>query len=601
MAASSSYSVWREIKGSGKNVARGARIAEPADPKEVIEVLVRLKRKTKLPGPPKPGQRMTRKNFEAKHGSDPADIKKVRAFAKHFRLAVAQVLPAERSLILRGKVADFEKAFKVELRRHRFDNDASYRGRVGPISVPSAISSAVVGVFGLDDRPVVWRALRVSAPDAAAAAGGSQTPGPTTDFFPNALARLYNFPTDVDGTGQNIGIVELGGGYTNQDLATYFAKAGVAHPPSFATRPVKGGATNTPNPQPPSAKEQPDVEVLLDMEVAGTIAPGAKLFMYFVKDGSDKQILLGISAAVHDKAADISVLSLSFGGPEYDSTTMGTGQGAAALSQWQDNLNDIFQGAGQLGITVCVATGDQASYCIPIGSQNFDGKAHTSFPASSPYALACGGTHIVTPTAGNPVEEVWHPVKGVGTGGGISRYFALPSYQSGIVTENSVNPTGGPGRGVPDVCADAANESGYRVLCDGMWWPDPTSNPQRPPIGGTSASTPLWAGLIALMNQSLQTRIGFINPLLYKIGSPSAAFFDVSKGNNGDYHAKAGWDACTGLGSPNGVALLAALKPLLSRVTNTVAKGRVVAKGRAVAKRRVAAQRRRAKQPRRHR
>jgi kumamolisin len=596
MAASSSYSVWHEIKGSGKKVARGAHVAEPADPKEVIEVLVRLKRKTKLPGPPKPGQRMTRKAFEAKHGSDPADIKKVQAFAKHFRLAVAQVLPAERSLILKGKVADLEKAFKVELRRHRFDNEASYRGRVGTISVPSAISDAVVGVFGLDDRPVVWRALRVEAP-AAAAAGGSQTRGPITEFFPNQLARLYNFPTGVDGTGQNIGIVELGGGYRNQDLGTYFAKAGVAHPPSFVTRPVKGGATNAPA---PNDQDQPDVEVLLDMEVAGTVAPGAKLFMYFVKDGSDKQILLGISAAVHDKTADISVLSLSFGGPEYDTTTMGTGQGDAGLSQWQDNLNDIFQGAGQLGITVCVATGDQASFGIPTNSPYFDGKAHASFPASSPYALACGGTHIVTPTAGHPVEEVWHPATGVGTGGGISRYFAVPSYQTGIVTQKSVNPAGGTGRGLPDVCADAAQESGYRVLCDGLWYPDATSNPQRPPIGGTSASTPLWAGLIALMNQSLKTRIGFINPLLYKIGSPSGAFFDVTKGNNGDYQAKAGWDPCTGLGSPNGVALLAALKPLLSRAAKTVAKGRTKV-GSAVAKGRATAKRRRPKQPRRHR
>ena len=128
----------------------------------------------------------------------------------------------------------------------------------------------------------------------------------------------------------------------------------------------------------------------------------------------------------------------------------------------------------------------------------------------------------------------------------------MPDYQRGIVTQKAVNPAGGPGRGIPDVCADAANESGYRVLCDGAWYPDATAAPQRPPIGGTSASTPLWAALIALINQGLQTRIEFINPLLYKIGSPSAAFFDVTRGNNGDYQAKTGWDPCTGLGSPNG-------------------------------------------------
>ena len=151
----------------------------------------------------------------------------------------------------------------------------------------------------------------------------------------------------------------------------------------------------------------------------------------------------------------------------------------------------------------------------------------------------------------------------------------MPDYQQGIVTQNAVNPAGGPGRGIPDVCADAANESGYRILCNGAWYPDATADPQRPPIGGTSASTPLWAALVALINQGLQTRLGFINPLLYEVGSPSAAFFDITQGNNGDYQAKTGWDACTGLGSPNGVALLAALKPLLPQAVVAVAGGQV--------------------------
>jgi kumamolisin len=492
---------------------------------------------------------MSREMLEARHGADPEDIKKVRAFAGHFHLAVSEVLAPQRALILKGKIAHFERAFRVEVRHHRFHDKASYRGRVGSISLPAEIASAVVGVFGLDNRPVVWRALRARIPaaDEGGAAGGSQTPGPITDFSPTALARIYDFPADLDGTGQKIGIIELGGGYTDQDLATYFAQAGLAQPPRYVTQPVTGGATNTPA---PDAEDEPDLEVLLDMEIAGTIAPGAELFMYFVKDGSEEQILRGIAAAVHDAAADLSVLSLSFGGPEYDPTTMGIGQGAATASQWQDSINDLFQVAAHLGITVCVATGDQASFCVPIDSPYFDANAHVSFPASSPYALACGGTHIVSPILGDPVEEVWHPACGVGTGGGISRYFPVPDYQRRIVSQDAVNPAGGPGRGIPDVCADAANESGYRVLCDGAWYPDVTADPQRPPIGGTSASTPLWAALVALINQGLKTRLGFINPLLYKIGSPSGAFFDITQGNNGDYQAKTGWDPCTGLGSP---------------------------------------------------
>ena len=137
---------------------------------------------------------------------------------------------------------------------------------------------------------------------------------------------------------------------------------------------------------------------------------------------------------------------------------------------------------------------------------------------------------------GKPEEEVWHPATNAGTGGGVSRFFKQPEYQQGIVKQNAVNPAGGLGRGVPDVCADAANESGYNVLCAGIWFND--AKPRPGPIGGTSAATPVWAGLIALINQSLGTRVGFITPLLYKIGSPSDAFFDVKKGSNGDYDGR---------------------------------------------------------------
>jgi kumamolisin len=192
----------------------------------------------------------------------------------------------------------------------------------------------------------------------------------------------------------------------------------------------------------------------------------------------------------------------------------------------------------------------------------WDGQAHVSFPASSPFVLACGGTHVIDASSSHLDEESWHPEPNVGTGGGISRYFELPSYQQSVVNQTAVNPAGGPGRGVPDVSADSAQESGYRVLVDGMSFPDDSQ--RLPPIGGTSAAAPLWAGLIALMNQSLKTRLGFLNPLLCKLPKSSGAFHDVTQGSNGDYKTGEGWDACTGLGTPNGQMLLAALKAVLS-------------------------------------
>jgi kumamolisin len=562
MATSHTYNEWHIVPDSYKEIAHGAKVAEPTSPDEEFDVTVRLRRKNPLPGRPIPGKRLRREDYANKYSAAADDLERIRAFAQHFHLSILAESAVERIVTLSGKAADFQKAFQVELRTHRFDSGKHYRGRVGPIKVPAEISKAVTGVFGLDNRTMFWNTFRVGrVRDEAAAAGSTQKPGTTVSYYANQLAKIYNFPTGVDGTGQNIGIVELGGGFTDTDLKTFYQKAGLTRVPKYTARPVKGGGTNSP-PQPGKPTDAA-IEVMLDMEVAGTIAPGAEMFMYFVKEGTDQQILLGISAAVHDQQADLSVMSLSFGGAEYDVVTMGGEPGGKQAGQIQTNIDDLFQSAGHLGITVCVATGDQASSGWPQGPQAppWDGKAHADFPASSPNVLACGGTHIVTPTPGKPSEEVWHPAKNEGSGGGVSRFFPQPDYQKGIVTQTAKNPNGGLGRAIPDVCADAANESGYNVLCAGVWFNDSQKLPG--PIGGTSAATPLWAGLIALINQSLDTRVGFINPLLYKIGSPSSAFFDVVKGTNDDYSAGPGWDACTGLGSPNGMQLLNSLKPLL--------------------------------------
>jgi len=566
------FSRWVELAGSEKEPARGAMVGDPTPENESFEVSVRIRRHKPLPPmTPGPHRHMTHAEYAASHGGDPADIKKVEAFARHFNLNVQAVLPVERTVLLEGTAADFSKAFGVKLRTHRFPSGHTYRGRVGKISIPAELEGIVVGVFGLDNRRVAWPHVRFSrlpaaqtAPDGqatramAAPAAQFQTPGPVRAFYANELARSYNFPTGVDGTGQSIGLVELGGGFRKQDLDTYFRQAGLKHPPEITVGKVTGGATNSPDPE---AQDQPDVEVLLDMDVVGSVAPGAKMVVYFVKDGSDQQCLRGVTAAVHDASANISVLSLSWGGPEFES---GKGASARLQKQFQDNLNDVLESAAHLGITVCVSSGDNASACMPLDDPGrpWDGHAHVSFPASSPFVLACGGTHVIDAASSHLDEESWHPEANVGTGGGISRYFQLPDYQRSIVTQSAVNPAGGPGRGVPDVAADSAQESGYRVLVDGMSFPDPSQ--QLPPIGGTSAAAPLWAGLIALMNQSLKTRLGFINPLLYKLAASSGAFHDVTAGNNGDYRAGPGWDPCTGLGTPNGQRLAAALKSVLN-------------------------------------
>jgi kumamolisin len=347
-------------------------------------------------------------------------------------------------------------------------------------------------------------------------------------FSPPEVASLYQFPTNATGAGQTIAIIELGGGYSTNDLQTYFTGLGIS-PPSVTAVSVDGGK-NSPG-------SEADGEVMLDIEVAGSIAPGAKLAVYFAPN-TDQGFIDAITDAVHDTTRKPSVISISWGGPE-DSWT----------AQSQTAMNAALQDAASLGVTVTVACGDNGST-----DGAGDGKLHVDFPASSPYALACGGTTLQG--SGNKIssEVVWNEISNQegATGGGVSTVFPLPSYQSsaGVPAQPQTNFAG---RGVPDVSGDADPSTGYQVIVDG----------QQTVIGGTSAVAPLWAALVALLNQQLGTSLGFLNPKLYPLGG-SAAFNDITSGNNDDsglgyYKAKAGWDACTGLGSPNGTALLRAL------------------------------------------
>jgi len=211
-------------------------------------------------------------------------------------------------------------------------------------------------------------------------------------------------------------------------------------------------------------------------------------------------------------------------------------------------MDQAFQAAAALGITVCCAAGDNGS-----SDGVNDGKAHVDFPASSPFALACGGTRLESANNAVTSEVVWNDNSATSaTGGGISDVFDLPTWQAGANVPPSKNPGGRVGRGLPDVAGDADPQTGYQVHVDG----------QDVVFGGTSAVAPLWAGLIALINQQRGKPVGYLNPILYQNYAQLAqanALRDVTSGNNGDYSAGPGWDACTGLGTPDGAKLLAAL------------------------------------------
>jgi kumamolisin len=525
------------VPGSERHPLRGARRVGPAHADEPLEVTVRVRRKQALPAmalserrPPAQRTYLDHTQLEAAHGADQADITAVEAFAHQNHLTVIESSAGQRSVKLAGTVAQFSNAFNVVLEQweragHR------YRGRSGTVQIPSELSGIVAGVFGLDNRPFAKPHFRRFNPKLAA---GRQFTG----YSPQKIAQLYNFPTGVDGTGQVIGIIELGGGFRPADLSAYFKQIGVTLPTVTAVS-VDHGRNN------PTTAQSDDDEVMLDIEVAASVAPGAKIVVYFAAGTTDRDFLDAISAAVHDEVNNPSVISISWGGPE-----------ASATASFQTEFDQTLQSAASLGITVTVASGDNGA--ADEGPNEWDNLTHADFPASSPHVLACGATSIKV--SGNKIsaESVWNQRAADteqdsfgSSGGGISDFFPVPPYQAKITLPKDIS-RGKKGRGVPDVSGDGDPASGYLVRVDG----------EEFPVGGTSAVAPLWAGLIALVNQKIGHRAGFINPLLY--AKPSA-LRDVTKGDNKvgngnlGYEATEGWDPCTGLGSPDGMQLLGIL------------------------------------------
>jgi kumamolisin len=464
-----------------------------------------------------PSARMTRDDFEQVHGADAEDLNRVEQFAKAHGLAVLERSAARRSIVLGGTVGQFSDAFGVTLQTYEHAA-GTYRGRTGPVHVPEELKDIVEGVFGLDDRPQAKPHLRIRGN-----VGNVQWHAATTSFTPVELARLYDFPTGATGAGQCIGIIELGGGFRPADLTTYFAELNVSPAPNVVAVSVDHGKNH-----PTGNPNGPDGEVMLDIEVAGAVAPGARLVVYFAPN-TDRGFLDAITTAIHDKRNNPSVVSISWGGPE-----------SAWTPQAMQAFDQAFQAAAALGITVCCAAGDDGA-----SDGVSDGQRHVDFPASSPFALACGGTRVIASGSSLSSEVVWNDgPSGGATGGGVSRVFAKPAWQTGANVPPA--PSAGGGRGVPDVAADADPATGYDVRVDGS----------DTVIGGTSAVAPLWAGLVALLNQLKGRPVGYLNPKLY---SGAAAFHDIAEGNNNGFSAAPGWDACTGLGSPIGSKLLGVL------------------------------------------
>lgn len=513
------------LAGSERAPLEGAREIGPANPNEMLDVTIRLRSragKKPIVNPDeftKPVEERTilsRKDFEQRHGADADSIARVEAFAREHKLIVKEKSAARRTVILSGTVAAMNAAFGVHLKTYEHPS-GKYRGRTGAVRLPAELQDVVEGVFGLDNRPQAKPHFRRRQ-----GLRGVRAAAVNLFYTPLQVAAFYDYPTGVDGSGECIALIELGGGYNSTDLSNYWSQLDLTKTPNVSAVSVGDGSN-----QPTGDPSGPDGEVMLDIEVAGAIAPGANIVVYFAEN-TDAGFLNAVTTAAHDSTNNPSVLSISWGGPESSWT-----------QQAMTSMDEAFQSAAAMGVTVCVAAGDDGS-----SDGVNDGANYVDFPASSPNVLACGGTKLVASGSTITSETVWNELASNegATGGGISDVFPLPSWQNGVGVPPSANPSQNVGRGVPDVAGDADPSTGYVTLVDGQ--PDV--------IGGTSAVAPLWAGLVARINQSVGKPIGFMNPLLYQAGDASGDFDDITSGNNGAYSAGPGWDACTGLGSPVG-------------------------------------------------
>ena len=456
-----------------------------------LEISCVLRRRKEISGAPE--FKLSHEELTQRHGADPADIEAVESFAAMHHFSVVRANAGARTIVLSGPLRSLAEAFGAE--------------------VPESLRNKVIAVLGFDERSTAvsyhqqWKRR----------AHWFFTNRHAYSFTPLQVAQAYQFPSNK-GKNQTIALIELGGGFRTSDLSAYWKQMGVNNVETIAVS--VDGAANHPTGDPSG----PDGEVALDIEVAGAVAPEARLAVYFAPN-TDRGFLDAINAAIHDTVHKPSVISISWGAPENQ-----------WIPQTMNAFNAAFQDAALLGITVCAASGDNGS-----SDGESDGAAHVDFPASSPWVLACGGTRLIA--KGNKIqsETAWNDHIGGATGGGVSAHFSKPSYQAAIPL---------PGRAVPDVAGNADPASGYRILVDG----------KTRVVGGTSAVAPLWAGLIALLNEQLGKNVGWLHPQLYGTIAQRKVLNDVTSGTNEAYRAQTGWDACTGLGSPNGQAILATLK-----------------------------------------
>ena len=462
--------------------------------------------------------------FYTHFGVDDVNINTMLTWAAHSNLTISDMHQGAGVVKLIGTVLQWNSLFNITVIAVT-DTDRTYYTHNNLLTIPAEIINVVESIAGLDNKGTFKHHAVTLKPDAVSNAAA-------IPLTPAQVAQAYGFPAG-DGYGGCLGLIELGGGFTDQNLiSTFETIQGLSYAPNVTFFSVDS-AVNTPGLSSDSGNNS--IEVMLDIAVASGIVPQAKTVVYTAPN-TYQGFIDCFTSAINDKTNSPSVLSCSWGAIE-------TSYGVYAVS-----MNSAFQSAAVLGISIFTASGDSGSYDY----NGFSYVKSVDFPASSPYITGVGGTTLTLSGSSISSEVGWNS-NGGGSGGGLSTvYTLLPSWQTGLSYKNYSSGTTAnlTVRGVPDVAANADPSSGYKFYVG-------TDNGLVGPIGGTSAAAPLWAGYICLLTVLTGKRFGFINSFLY---SNTSVCRDIISGNNqvsaigaaSGYSATVGWDAVTGLGSPNG-------------------------------------------------
>ena len=543
-AAEDAYRHHTRVDGSERSKpGKGARRIGDADPTRTIELTLSL-RGPKLPSADAlAGGPLTRTRFRKQYCASPRDAARVAKVLKTFGFRIVSTTLETRSMRVSGTIAAAEAAFHARLRMYKSKRQGVFRDREDDYKLPPGLDGMITAILGLGERRVGKKRL---------ASGRGEVP--LKPFGPADFERHYHFPHG-DAAGQKIAIAEFVDEWFPDDVAAYcrFYKRPV---PKITVVPMHTRLRNRKQVAKLPRADRNDAisdakEVMMDTEIIAGLCPKASISVYFAHD-TQKGWVDMLDRVIRDRPV---VFSMSWG-----ATEDGDDWAPAAV----DAINDRLHVAAALGITICASAGDDGS-----SDEQNDGRAHCAFPASSPFVLAVGGTQMEH-MEGQLIERVWHKKPGRrtpnrkrrsgATGGGVSTRFPRPEWQG--VEVKSLNKGSIDGRVVPDVTA-LSGPPWYAMVLNGKW----TTG------GGTSASAPLWAALLARINALLpkKKRQRFLTPRLYKLsafGEPLGRHVchDIIIGHNASipypgtgYAAGHGFDAASGWGTPVGTSLLLAL------------------------------------------